>query len=110
MLFRLLSHCLPFFREKDLRPSWRSRKTVPTDILIAPNVSEDGISLLPEMIKSNNADQITVTIALLHSWISISESTSTPKNRDFREKNTADALFSKSEILDSGIDVIPLFS
>ena len=48
---------------------------IPTDILIKHKVSEDGISLISDMMKSNPTDRMTVTMALLHSWVTIREAT-----------------------------------
>ena len=38
-------------------------------------MSENGVSLITKMMKSNPADQITMAMALLHSWVSIQQST-----------------------------------
>ena len=56
VLFYLLTHQLPFPELKHLRLYWQSRKPFPTDILIKHSVSEDGISLISKMMKSNPAD------------------------------------------------------
>ena len=75
VLFRLLSQQLPFPQIKHLRLYWQSRKAFPTDILTSYGISGDGVSLISEMMKSNPADRVTVTTALLHSWVSTQEST-----------------------------------
>ena len=77
VLFRLLTRQLPFPLVKSLGLYWWSKKLFPTDILVENNVSEDGISLVSEMMKSNPADRLTVNDALLHSWTSGQESRST---------------------------------
>ena len=70
VLFCLLTHQLPFLQLKHLRLYWQSRKPFPSDILNNYNVSEDGVSFITEMMKSNPVDRMTVTTALIHSWIS----------------------------------------
>ena len=105
VLFRLLTQRLPFPRGKDMG-YLGNQKAFLTDILVAHDVSEDGISLLSEMMKSNHSDRMTLTIALLHSWISIP---STPKDRNFREKNTADASLVNQKFWIQELSVVPLF-
>ena len=78
-----------------MRLYWRSKKPFPTDILINQNISEDGVSLVCKMVKSNPADRMTVTMALLHSWVSVQESTSTSGYLDSFEENTEDELDGK---------------
>ena len=95
VLFRLLTQQLPFPQERHLRLYWRSKKPFPADILIKHSVSEDGVSLVSEMMKSNPADRMTVTMALLHSWVSIQEPTPTPGNLDSFEKSVEDELDGK---------------
>ena len=87
VLFRLFTQQLPFPQVKHLRQYWRLKKPFPTDILIEHNVREDGISLVSDMMKPNPADRMTVTTALLHSWVPIQESTSTPGYLDSLEEN-----------------------
>ena len=96
VLFCLLTQQLPFPQPRHLRLYWRSRKPFPTDVLIKNNVSKDGASLISEMMKSNPADRMTVTMALLHSWVSIQESTPTPGNLDSFKENVEDELDSES--------------
>lgn len=86
VLFRLLIQPLPFPLERDLRQYLRLKKPFPTDILIRRNVSEDGVFLVSEMMKSNPSDRIIVDDALLHSWVSIQESPSTPRYHESYEK------------------------
>lgn len=75
VLFRLLSHQFPFPLISHLRSYWQSRKPFPKDTLIKHKVSEDGVSLISEMMKSTPTDRVTVTMALRHSWVSIQEPT-----------------------------------
>lgn len=75
MLFRLLTHQLPFPEFRHLQLCWRSKKPFLTNILIEHSVSGGGISLISEIMKSNPVDRMTVTTALLHSWVSIQEPT-----------------------------------
>ena len=96
VLFRLLTHQLPFPEFRHLRLYWRSRKPFPTDILIEHSVSEDGISLISEMMKSHPADRMTVTMALLHSWVSIQESTPACGDLDSFKEKVEDELDGKS--------------
>ena len=86
-LFRLLSHQLPFPKLKHLRLYWRSKKPFPTDILIKHGVSEDSISFISDTMKSNPADRMTVTMALLHSWVSNQECTPTFRDLDGKSVN-----------------------
>ncbi len=94
VLFYLLTHQLPFPELKHLRLYWQSRKPFPTDILIKHSVSKDGISLISKMMKSNPADRMTVTAALLHSWVSNQEST--PSFGDFDTKSANECSATKS--------------
>lgn len=64
------------------------------------NVSEDGISLVFGMMKSNPADRITVSNALLHPWTSGHDSTSIPC-LDSYELKTSDEHDSEKPDLDS---------
>lgn len=96
VLFRLLTQGFPFPQGRDLRLYLRSRKPFPSDILIKHNVSEDGVSLISKMMKSNPADRMTVTMALLHSWVTIKESTPTPRYFDFSKENIEDELDDES--------------
>lgn len=70
VLIRLLTRQLPFPLERSLRLYWWSKKLFPTHVLVENDVSEDGISLVFGMMKSNPADRITVSNALLHPWTS----------------------------------------
>lgn len=65
-----------------MRLYWRSKKPFPIDILIKHEVSEDGVSLISEMMRPNPTDRMTVTITLLHSWVPIQEPTPTPEDLD----------------------------
>ncbi len=96
VLFRLLSQQLPFPLLKHLRLYWRSKKTFPIDILIKHKVSEDGVSLISEMMKSNPTDRMTVAMALLHSWVSIQEPMPALGDLDFSQDNLKDELDGKS--------------
>ena len=87
VLFRLLTQQFPFPEVKHLRQYWRLKKPFPTDILIEHNVSEDGVSLVSEMMKPKPADRMTVTMALSHSWGPIQKSTSAPGFFDSLEEN-----------------------
>ena len=92
VLFRLLTHRLPFPELRHLRLYWGSRNPFPTDILINHGVSDDGISFITELMKSVPADRITVTMALLHSWVSIQESTPAVGDLDSLKDNVKDEL------------------
>ena len=96
VLFRLLTQGFPFPKGRDLQLYLQSRKPFPSDILIKHNVSEDGVSLISKMMKSNPADRMTVTTALLHSWVTIKESTPTPGYFDFFNGNVEDELDDES--------------
>ena len=96
VLFRLLSQQLPFPLVKHLRLYWRSKKTFPTDILIEHKVSEDGASLISEMMKPSPMDRITVPMALLHSWVSIQEPIPALGYLDSSKDNVKDGLDGKS--------------
>lgn len=89
VLFRLLSQQFPFPLASHLRLYWRSRKPFPTDILIEHKVSKDGVSLISEMMKPNPTDRMTVNMALLHSWVSI---TPTLEDLDFSSDSVKDEL------------------
>ncbi|MCJ1349791.1 hypothetical protein MMC31_008032 [Peltigera leucophlebia] len=78
VLFRLLTRQLPFPPENGLRLYWWSKKKFPTNILVENNVSDDGISLVSEMMKSNPADRLNASNALLHPWTSGQESKPAP--------------------------------
>lgn len=96
LLFRLFTQGFPFPKRGDLRLYLRSKKLFPLDILIKHYVSEDGVSLTSGMMKSNPADRIRVTMALLHSWLSTQESTPIPGNLDSFKDNIEDELDNKS--------------
>ena len=95
VLFRLLTQQLPFPQARHLRLYWQSKSLFPTDVLIKHNVSKDGVSLLSDMMKSNPADWMNVTLTLLHSWVFIQESTSTPEYLDSFEESAEDELDDK---------------
>lgn len=90
VLFRLLTQQLPFIRGRHLELYWHLKKQFPSDILIKRGVSEDGASLVSEMMKPNPADRMTLTMALLHSWVSPQEFTSTPGHLDSLTENMLD--------------------
>ncbi len=90
VLFRLLTQQLPFLQGRHLQLYWHLKKQFPTDILIKHGVSEDGVSLLSEMMKPNPADRMTLTRALLHSWVSPQKSTSSPGDLDSLTENKLD--------------------
>lgn len=92
VLFRLLSQELPFPLPSHLRLYWRSRKPFPTDILIKQKVSEDGVFLISEMMKSNPTDRMTVTMALHHSWVSIQEPTPTLEHLEISKDSVKNEL------------------
>ena len=96
VLFRLLSQQLPFPQVRHLWLYWRSIKAFPTDILLKNNVSEDGVSLISEMLKPSPTDRMTVTVALLHSWVSIQEPTPAFGDPDSFKNNVGDELDGKS--------------
>ena len=96
VLFRLLTQQFPFPEPRHLRLYWRSRKPFPTDVLIKSNISEDGVSFVSNIMKSNPADRMTVAVALLHPWVYIQESAPTPGNPDFFKENVENKLDDKT--------------
>lgn len=90
VLFRLLTQQLPFIRGRHLELYWHLKKQFPSKIFIKRGVSEHGVSLVSEMIKPNPADRMTLTMALIHSWVSPQESTSTPGHLDSLTENKLD--------------------
>ena len=95
VLFRLLTHQFPFPELKHLRLYWRSKKSFPTDILVKQSVSADGISFISDTMKSHPADRMTVTMALLHSWVSNQECTPTFGDLDGKSANEGSATESR---------------
>ena len=98
VLFCLLTHQLPFPQLKHLRLYWQSRKPFPTDILNDYNVSEDGVSFITEMMKSNPVDRMTVTTALCHSWVANKKATPTLGDLDDISANEDPATESRKSI------------
>ncbi len=96
VLFRLLTHQLPFPEFRHLRLYWQSRKHFPTDILINYNVSDNGVSFITKLMKSKPSDRMTVTMALLHSWVSIQESTPALGDLDSSKNNGKNGLDGRS--------------
>ena len=92
VLFRLLTHQLPFPQLRHLRLYWQSRKPFPIDVLTDHSVNEDGVSFITKMMKSNPVDRMTVTTALLHSWVSIQERTLHLGDRNSFNDNPEDKL------------------
>ncbi len=98
VLFRLLTHQFPFPELKHLRLYRQSKKPFPTDILIKRRVSEDGISFISDTMKSHPPDRMTVTVALLHSWVSNQECTPTFGDLDDKSGNEGSATASRKFI------------
>ena len=97
VLFRILSQQLPFPQIRYFQLYWRSRKPFPADILIKHKVSEAGVSLISEMMKSNPTDRINVAMALLHSWVSNQEPKPTLEDLESFKENVKDELDSATE-------------
>lgn len=66
------------------------KKQFLSDILIKRGVSEHDVSLVSKMMKPNPVDQMTLTMALLHSRVSPQESTSIPGHLDSLTENKLD--------------------
>lgn len=90
VLYCLLTHRLPFPELKHLRLYWQSRKTFPTDILINYGVSDEGVSFVTGIMKSTPADRSTVSVALLHLWVSIRNSMPALGDHDSLKDNVED--------------------
>lgn len=90
VLFRLLTHPLPFPELKQLRLCWRPRKTFPTDILINHEVSDNGLSFITGIVKATPADRSTVAIALHYSWVFTRNSTPAVGDHDSLQDSVED--------------------
>lgn len=100
VIFRLLTQQLPFPEFRHLRLYWRSRKPFPTDILINYNVSDNGVAFITELMKSKPSDRMTVTMALLHPWVSIHKSTPALGDLDSFKDNVKNGRDGRSAIED----------
>ncbi|MCJ1345121.1 hypothetical protein MMC31_003326 [Peltigera leucophlebia] len=98
VIFRLLTRHLPFPQNKGLRLYWFSKTLFPANILIENQVSEDGVSLVSEMMKSNPANRITVATALHHPWFFIQESRPMPRCQNSHEEYREEAPEEEPEI------------
>ncbi|MCJ1347857.1 hypothetical protein MMC31_006087 [Peltigera leucophlebia] len=86
VIFRLLTRQLPFPQNKGLRLYWFSKTSFPANILIENQVSEDGVSLVSEMMKSNPVNRIAMATALHHPWFFIQESRPMPRCQNSHEE------------------------
>lgn len=86
VIFRLLTRQLPLPQNKGLRLYWFSKTSFPANFLIENQVSEDGVSLVSEMMKSNPANRITMATALHHPWFFIQESRPMPRCQNSHEE------------------------
>ena len=104
VIFRLLTRRFPFPENRGLRLYWYSKISFPTEALVESDVSKDGVSFISELMKSNPADRITVTTALLHSWISSEEFKGAPRCNDSSERSMGEEPDDETAIANSAVE------